>query len=483
MCADRPVASQRTLMADDETTLIQKMWLFVRAHVFTLLTGGTSLGGLALVVLSRPAMVVLSIGVVAGSWLWHLTHLCLRYRRHLRAETYAMDVCLIGVTVLAWRGLVATPRALVVALVGAVVVMAMCLCTGATIKAAHTHPQVMSGTKWVQSWRIYRWVEGWLDPHSRGVAAPVVAVLREIRPTRYASCFITALLLGGVVISGAAFANVPAIHGFLHVPGKSWDAGGDADGEDDSDPKDYDEVCHGRLVPGKGAGQPQASTLHALWLGGEDAVGHQIDGVGAGVGGCADLAVRSSADGSTWVAIGYCEGEIRSVGMALPDGTGVIMLGQVAAFAAKALSEGRLVGASPRIAIGHGDLQMVHTVDGTYAFVRDHTSEGKLPSGTKSPPCAKTTDRDAKYTIVPPGSMASWAAAARVRWVWPRSTQQGRRIELRDGGGAVAAVVTCATPLDCADDQGVGGTEDNSDDAGNELVQLAVATARAGGGP
>jgi hypothetical protein len=465
-------------MANDDTRLSREALSVVRTKGLLWLGGsGCSFGGLSLAVLSRTATSVLLVSVVTGFWLWHLVHLHLRYRDHLPGETFAVDLAVVATTAGAGYCVLATPKAVVVAVVGAAMVAGMGVATGATIVAAQDEPSLKTGTEWVRRRPIVKRLKRWLGPHRRLIARPVFALLRAMRPTRHAGCFVTTLLLGTSAVTAAAVTNVPAIHHVLPLPGRPWGEPAKAgrSEQQQEDPKDYDTICHGLPEPGEGAPRPQASTLRALWLGGEDAVGNDVDGVGAGVGGCADTAVSSSAQAATWAQVGYCRGNVRSVGMALPDGTAVIMLGQVAVFAAKMLHDGKLLGASPRVTVRHGDLQIVHTTEGSYAFVRDHVSDGKLPSNITSPPCAKATDRDVRYTIVTPGAMASWAATANATWTWPRlaSVRPVGRFEFRDDGGNVAAVATCTGIMDCEDDQGVVGTRTNSRAASAELVQLA----------
>jgi hypothetical protein len=413
---------------------------------------------------------------VLGFWAWYLLHLHLGYAIRMPATMAADGSCVLGVTVpVAVICVLWTPSALGMAIVAAAVLGTMVVRTGVSADDAAAHPELISGTEWMCDWPLVMTVEKALR-RQRWFGRPLLGLLRFLAPTRDTSCFVTTLLVVLATVTGAAVANTRAVHGAFHVPGHGWGRGADiaSDATSNGD-LPYDKVCAGLPTPGDGAPEPVAEFLRAVWLGGEDGDGHQIGGMGAGVGGCADTAVESAARAGTWVVGGYCGDELRSLAVVTPDGHATIMLGQVAVFANGQLAAGKLLGASERVNYKHGDLQSVSTTDGSYVLVRSEASGGELPVGTKLRLCAQSTDKDSPYTIVVPGALLPWEMSAEHEWVWPQlhaASSTGAVYTLRSAGGERIDSVQCDTPLSCVSEAGTVGTAGDSDAAAAELLRL-----------
>jgi hypothetical protein len=453
--------------------------------------GVLSIGGLARLVLGGTvfsaaiALVpVMSAGmargvvvlVTMGFWAWLLVHWCLGYGEALpatmRADLRSAVLLTAAATVV---GVLWAPPALVLALVAAMMFVVVLVRTGLTTDDAAAYPELSSGTAWVLGLSLAKQFRRALR-RQRIFGKPLLKLLRFMAPTRDVSCFATTMLIVLATVAGAAFANVPIVHDTLSIPGSAWttEAGADDVSATESTDQSYDEICVGLPPPGEGVPVPAAEYLRALWLGGKDVDGNKVDGVGAGVGGCTHGAVAAAPRAGTWAVEGYCGSELRSLAIVMPDGRAVMMLGQVAAFARTQLRAGKLIGALPRVGVEDGDMQVVLTVDGSYVLVRDRQSEGRLPPGTKSRPCAQSTDLDSHYTIVTPGAVRPWAAAVASGWRWPRltsATSTGGTFEFHDGGGNVDGRAQCTSPMDCVSDASVVGSSANADAAAVELLK------------
>lgn len=194
--------------------------------------------------------------------------------------------------------------------------------------------------------------------------------------------------------------------------------------------KTYEQLCGTRTRPGAPAPAPVATLLMRLWLG--------RGGAGARLAGCAQDARPLAHDPATWWVEGRCGSDVQSFGIASPNGSSALLLGQAARFAVGQASAGDLLGASDRYNVGVGDLHVVETRSGTHLLVRPRlTTTGGAPGPTSAPPCSSSRDQSAPYTVLPPAGTELLVSRAAVDgWAWPEPVgREAGRFRLRGGLG------------------------------------------------
>lgn len=149
------------------------------------------------------------------------------------------------------------------------------------------------------------------------------------------------------------------------------------------------------------------------------AIGHGLGELfrrdGAFKAGCGTKALRVRETG-TWVAAGICEGTTRSVAVTAPGRSGAILYGEAADFAWNEAMDGNLVAAEVAEA-GGGEVDLVETREGTYAFTRLNAAEGDGEARS----CGDVTGTDRPFAHMPPQMVLLWLQLLEYRagWSWP----------------------------------------------------------------
>jgi hypothetical protein len=217
------------------------------------------------------------------------------------------------------------------------------------------------------------------------------------------------------------------------------------------DPPPYAVQC-GTVPPGYGAPPAQAAEISALWLGG---MGQS--GAGAVQAGCAEPAKQVAGQPGVYYATGVCQSELRSVGVAGPDGQAGLLYQQAARFAVHRAEAGQLTAATSRTRIGDGDLYVVSTNLGTFVLVRSQTAFGGTIQRDSGPWCARRVPSvNVKYVVVPPGLGSQWLdLMGRLGWVWPvddaSNAPPGTNFDFQidNPTRAVVAHASCTTETAC----------------------------------
>jgi len=214
----------------------------------------------------------------------------------------------------------------------------------------------------------------------------------------------------------------------------------------------YTAQCGTQVTPGEGAPEPQKAGLASLWVGGPGR-----DGAGAVQAGCAQLARPVADHPGVYYALGVCEGEIRSLGVASLDRRAELLYQEAAVFAKNLAQAGQLLGASERTRAGNGDFQVVYAEPGSFVMIRARTSAGQVTPDPELAPCARVKDENVKYVVVPPGLVGPWFDLVRDRgqWIWPtydRSVHATGDFVFRadDGAGTVIAHGSCTNLVLCS---------------------------------
>ena len=206
----------------------------------------------------------------------------------------------------------------------------------------------------------------------------------------------------------------------------------------------YADLC-GNTVPGAPAPERYANKLLSALLGGDGR-----DGLGANVAGCPGQAQPLPGDPPGWYDVGYCGGDLRSLGLAVPGHPGVLLLQDAGAFALKLARQGRLVAATPMIPTGDGGFHVVNTTDGDYVLIRKRSGAGfqRAPAGLIA--CDSVSQR-APYAIVPPALISLWRTLFMNEWAWPQPASPSARVgwSFENVAGDRVATATCASDLDC----------------------------------
>ena len=192
-------------------------------------------------------------------------------------------------------------------------------------------------------------------------------------------------------------------------------------GENGSSQPTYEELCPGGNQPGKPAPRPLQKSLYGLWLG--------ESGAGAIEAGCAGPAHGVKGHSSIWMAKGFCEGSLRSLGIVGRGRPGSLLYQQAAWFALSKAREGTLLGASPREDLRAGDFYLIETELGPYILIRSQKAIGEATSNSTPRRCENYTSDNYPYTIVPAGLIRIWLRISHSELVWPVLNGD-------DGGGA-----------------------------------------------
>jgi hypothetical protein len=295
---------------------------------------------------------------------------------------------------------------------------------------------------------VARWFENALEPHADAFTAPVLQVMRTTRPLNEASVPLVVLLC--MLLAVPAAEGVPRIPVWKSVlrglpssqegpngkPGPRDHAASTAAPRKPKDqatpqtspepaqtptPMTYESVCGHGITPGYPAPETQAAALKALWLGRRGQAG-----AGALVAGCAQLASRVPGQPQLWMVVGMCGNEIRSLGIAGVDQPAVLLLQDVALFALAKARARKLRGASRRIGVAAGDIQIFDTIAGSYVLVRRQAASGSAGSEQDGLLCAQMSSGNSPYTIVPAGLVPLWLDLAKKSWIWPSPDASAR---------------------------------------------------------
>jgi len=160
-------------------------------------------------------------------------------------------------------------------------------------------------------------------------------------------------------------------------------------------------------------------------------IGHQLGPLfhrdGAIKAGCATEPFRI-ADTGTWVSAGDCDGELRSLAVSAPGYDPEIIYGTPARFALAAAHAGQLVGlevAEPN----DGDVYLVVTRDGTFAFARPTRSLEQGPEHPQS--CSEVGGQARPFARLQPVMVNMWSELMQLReeWVWPKPRSDDSQIQ------------------------------------------------------
>jgi hypothetical protein len=220
----------------------------------------------------------------------------------------------------------------------------------------------------------------------------------------------------------------------------------------------YEELCPGLPEPGAGAPEPFASAIYGLWLG-------YGTGDGAVAAGCAQQPEALPGHPDIWVARGQCGGALRSMAVTAEGRSPALLYQQAAALARHFLRANTLIGASPRVRIGDGDLYVIDTSFGSYVLVRRHQSGGEVHDADEAiVNCENFVDENYRYTLIPPGMLSIWHRLNRGGWTWPVSRpDDGSGIDLAFyRGKSIVAAGGCLNDLVCS------ASEDGAEVTSNE---------------
>lgn len=181
------------------------------------------------------------------------------------------------------------------------------------------------------------------------------------------------------------------------------------------------------------------------------AIGHGLGRLfrrdGAFKAGCGTEAYRVPETG-TWVSAGICEGATRSVAVTSAKGTAAILYGDAARFAWTEAMRGNLLAAEASHT-GGGEVNLIETHAGTYAFIRlDEDENNDDPHS-----CGEVTGTDRPFVELSPQMALLWLQLLehRVSWLWPSKDTSGPEAVAFSvyGSGEVAAHGYCDSGIDC----------------------------------
>jgi hypothetical protein len=150
-------------------------------------------------------------------------------------------------------------------------------------------------------------------------------------------------------------------------------------------------VSRGRR-PLTGTYGPKSLKLNRLWLGG----GGEI-GASAIKTRCAQAALSVPRHPDVWFAARYCQSELRSIGVSGRDQPRALLLQEAAEFAGRKASQGALLGASERIAIGAGDFNVVDTSNVASFSCGSVWATGVITPTNASRPCGECMSKRAVH--------------------------------------------------------------------------------------
>lgn len=150
------------------------------------------------------------------------------------------------------------------------------------------------------------------------------------------------------------------------------------------------------------------------------AIGHGLGRLfhraGGLIAGCGQPALSVGDLESVWYAEGTCSGETRSLGVAPPEYTPVLLLGEAALFAHDAAVRGELLFADAAES-GKGVVYAVGTTSGTYFFVASSPVFETVPKGARR--CSEVPPTSSLVELSP---ALAWGWLCQLEdsgWVWP----------------------------------------------------------------
>jgi uncharacterized membrane protein YhdT len=170
---------------------------------------------------------------------------------------------------------------------------------------------------------------------------------------------------------------------------------------------------------------------------------------GAVKAGCGSKATEMTGT-STWISVGMCGSELRSIAISGPEGEPSIVYGEAATFAWEAAEQGELAGAEARSPAG-GDFDVVWTIFGTFAFVRAHQEQTQ---GNSHPThCDEVGGEPEPFVELVPPLFYFWKTlvAEKTEWLWPTRDESGTNSAVAFIGpsGETVATGECATSETC----------------------------------
>lgn len=434
--------------------------------------GGLGSAGLLVGLTSASACVVLTI-LAATFALQHVIHLHLRYRRQrgskgrrLRGLMRTKAAIVAVFLALSVVGDLSPPTATTVAIVAIAFFLVVMLLSGAVIRAADAL-DLMRGSAWIKTTGPFRCVNYSLAPHSKNFSKLVLRVLNAERPAGEASWYVVCLLSLLLMIGAAeGAAATPWLRGVQLLGGATGAGVRSGQGSaglrppravSDGKPPTYEQLCASGVPPGYPAPPPMAEGLKSVFL-----------EAGAFVAGCAGPA-NPVPGHRVWWAVGSCKGETRSLGIAVEGEPSALLLQQVARFAEVKAAAGVLVGASSRVPAVNGDFQIIETTNGDYVAARATSSLGELQPPREVRSCGDLDDRNAPYTIAPPGLLGLWAKLARHAWTWPVRRAADEFFFVSGSGDPLGVVATCTSDLSCS--MMIDGTPISSDESSRRAAE------------
>jgi hypothetical protein len=170
---------------------------------------------------------------------------------------------------------------------------------------------------------------------------------------------------------------------------------------------------------------------------------------GAVKAGCGSKA-REVPGTSTWISLGICGQELRSLAISGPEGEPSIVYGEAAAFAWEKAQQGQLAGAETRGPAG-GDFDLIWTFIGTYAFVREHQERVKGNENTKR--CDEVGGEPELFVRLNPPLVGFWKELTekRAEWLWPSRDASGASssVAFLSSAGETVATGACTSSEAC----------------------------------
>lgn len=174
------------------------------------------------------------------------------------------------------------------------------------------------------------------------------------------------------------------------------------------------------------------------------------DGIGTRVAGCIQSAERVAATG-VHVMRGVCGTAIRSLSVASSTERGHVLLQARAEAAYAEAVAGRLRGASARVPVGRGDMQLIDTSAGSQLTVRARSSGGEIAGERPADPtaadvCGTPTDYNVPHTALSETETAAFAylVALGRQWAWPQRTDDRVVLLTDEDDPRVLASIACS---------------------------------------
>jgi hypothetical protein len=237
------------------------------------------------------------------------------------------------------------------------------------------------------------------------------------RPVRVGALATAVLTIPILLVSytGFAYAGMEAVELYKHSLPPSDEGGGGSDEDDESDSstgldEEDEEPSYAKLCP-------ELPDPQDIGYG----LGELFEHDGAVDAGCGDEAERVAV--STWVSIGSCGTEFRSLAIVGEAREPVLVYGAPARFARAEADEGKLRFAEAAKVAG-GEIVIVGTASGTFVFAR--SSPALEPGGGDAVRCGEIDEVARPYTKLPPPLAELWLEhmAAEQEWSWPQLSEE-----------------------------------------------------------